>query len=432
MESYHSPTLSCPTRRSLGSRFAHQSKSPNKKMISSLKTSEIKKAHRLGQYFTKNDLLKKKLCEMIQNEPELILEPSVGRGDLVVYCKEKKPNVSFDMYEIDPSIDFLVPKEKIIFGDFLEKKIEKKYMTIIANPPFVRTKNGNLYIDFIEKCFHLLEIHGEMIFIIPSDFFHLTSASKLLIRMTSEGSFTNIFHPNIENLFDDASIDVLIFRYQKTNQQQISKIIYNDNESLIHHYNGLITFSDYDNSISSEHISLINPKRRIKDVFDIFVGLVSGKDEVFKCDLGNIEVLIDENITKKFIYLDKFPSENEVINTYLLDNKDILLSRKIKKFNDKNWYQWGAPRNIKTMKSFYGEECIYIHNLTRKNKVAFIDKVQYFGGNLLMLKPKQKMTKEELDQTILFFNGKDFLKNFTYSGRFKIGHKQISDSLFYN
>jgi hypothetical protein len=35
--------------------------------------------HSFGQYFTTNLELKKKLVEMIKNEPDVILEPSIGR-----------------------------------------------------------------------------------------------------------------------------------------------------------------------------------------------------------------------------------------------------------------------------------------------------------------------------------------------------------------
>ena len=55
--------------------------------------------HSLGQYFTTNLELKKKLVEMIKNEPDVILEPSIGRGDLIISVKEKFPQSSIDMYE---------------------------------------------------------------------------------------------------------------------------------------------------------------------------------------------------------------------------------------------------------------------------------------------------------------------------------------------
>jgi len=68
---------------------------------------------------------------------------------------------------------------------------------------------------------------------------------------------------------------------------------------------------------------------------------------------------------------------------------------------------------------------LYIHNLTRKEEVAFIDKVNYFGGGLIMLKPKKQCN---LNDIVHYLNSNKFKKNFIYSGRFKIGHRQISNS----
>ena len=63
--------------------------------------------------------------------------------------------------------------------------------------------------------------------------------------------------------------------------------------------------------------------------------------------------------------------------------------------------------------------------MTRSQEVAFIDKVQNFGGSLLCLIPKEPMTEQELKKIILFLNSKDLQKDYLYSGRFKIGHKQV-------
>ena len=170
-----------------------------------------------GQYFTTNILLQQKIFEFILNKPTTILEPSVGRGDLIKFVLNKTPDVKFDMYEIDENIIPLdnIQKDKIVYADFIKQEINEKYKTIIGNPPYVRTKKGNLYIDFIDKCVKLLEEDGELIFIVPSDFFKLTSASKLLNEMLQNGVFTHIYHPHNEKMFENASIDVLIFRYYK-------------------------------------------------------------------------------------------------------------------------------------------------------------------------------------------------------------------------
>ena len=371
--------------------------------------------HKLGQYFTESILLKNKVKDFILNNPKTILEPSVGQGDLVSYIKNT--NINFDMFEIDKTIKPLdgIDKNKIIYKDFIKENIEKSYTTIIGNPPFIRTKKGNLYIDFVHKCFNLLKENGELIFIIPSDFFKLTSSSKLLILMLKSGTFTHIFHPNDEKLFKDASIDVIVFRYCK-NQSLPKKVLYNDNELHIINSNGLITF----NTQNTDNFVLF------KDYFHIYVGLVSGKEGVYKNnELGNFQVLNGKEKIDNYIFIKEFPSGINEIDNYLKEHKEKLINRKIKKFNEKNWFEWGAPRNIKNIENNINKKCIYISNLTRKTNVSFIDKVQYFGGGLICLIPKYELNLEKICK---YINSIKFRQNFIFSGRFKIGHRQISNS----
>lgn len=374
-------------------------------------------ARKLGQYFTKDDGLKSKVLEFIMNEPDVILEPSVGQGDLIQIVYDNNDKIRVDMYEIDDKIKMLdnIPKN-VIYEDFIEAVIEHKYMTIIGNPPFVRTTTGNLYIDFINKCYNLLDDNGELIFIVPSDFFKLTCASKLLNNMISNGTFTHIYHPHNEKLFENASIDVLIFRYCK-NKQLVKHVLYNDEQLHIINNKGLITFNKKSNM----------NKTSFEDIFDVYVGLVNGKESVYKSEEhGNIELLNGENKLDKYIFIEKFPSDNKTLDDYLLSHKDELISRKIKKFNENNWFEWGAPRNIKTIKENIGKECIYINNLTRSKIVAFKGNVQYFGGSLIILIPKKKIN---LHKVVTYLNSDDFKTNFMCSGRFKIGHRQISNSI---
>lgn len=377
--------------------------------------------HKLGQYFTTNNELKRKLFEFILNKPTHILEPSIGRGDLIMYIRERIQHIIFDMYEIDNGIELLggIKKENVIYGDFIKQSIKKKYTTIIGNPPYIRTKNGNLYIDFIDKCYNLLDDNGELIFIVPSDFFKLTSSSKLLNIMITNGTFTHIFHPNNENMFENASIDVIIFRYCR-NSKLDKKVLYNDKILYIINTNGLITFED----------KIDKNKSLVSHYFDIYVGLVSGKEEIYKNkNLGNIEIINGENKIDKYIYIENYPSGNDRIDNYLLQYKSELINRKIKKFNENNWFLWGAPRNINTIRTNLGKDCIYIYNLTRRTNIAFLGKVNYFGGGLIMLKPKKECN---LGKIISYFNSDKFRNNFMFSGRFKIGHRQIVNSYIPN
>lgn len=373
--------------------------------------------HKLGQYFTTNVGLKERVYQFILNRPSNILEPSIGQGDLVSYVSSKIPDVVFDMYEIDKDIKLLneISNEDVIYGDFMKQTITKQYKTIVGNPPYVRTKTGNLYIDFIEKCYHLLEDDGELIFIVPSDFLKLTSSVAILNMMMNNGTFTHIYHPNNEKLFDNASIDVIVFRYHKNDSIE-KKVLYNDNLLYVINNNGLITFEETNNK----------DKAMIQDYFDVYVGLVTGKESVYKNEeLGNISVLNAEDMVNKYIYIKEYPSKNKKIDKYLLDHKDELMERKIRKFNEKNWFEWGAPRNIKTIEENLDKDCIYIYNLTRRKNIAFTGKVMYFGGGLIMLKPKKECN---LDTVVSYLNSDSFKRNFTFSNRFKIGHRQLCNS----
>lgn len=370
---------------------------------------------KLGQYFTTNRVLKEKVCEFIQNDADCILEPSCGRGDLVVEVLKKRPHQHFDLYEIDPKITLLAPldREMVNWGDFLEMEKTRRYTTIIGNPPYVsRPRKCNLYIEFIKVCFELLEKDGEMIMIVPSEVFQLTSSAKLMNEMISKGSFTHIYHPHDERLFEGASVDVLIFRYQKSNEIE-KKVMYNDEIKIIENQKGMITF-----------VSEKMEKRMIGDDFDVYVGIVSGKEEVYKnAELGNIEVINGEGVIDRYIFLESFPTGQKDIDNYMLSYKDALIDRRIRNFTEKNWWEWGALRNTKVMRDQEGADCIYVMTLTRKSRVAFRGKIGYFGGGLLMMRPKREDI--DLDEMVDIINGEEFRSHHLFSGRFKISHRQL-------
>jgi len=278
----------------------------------------------------------------------------------------------------------------------------------------------------VEKCFRLLDDGGELIFIVPSDFLKLTSSAKLLDEMMAAGTFTHIYHPHNENLFQNASIDVIVFRYCR-NAELSKTVLHNDQEMEVVNSNGLITFREIAQN------RFIQPPL-FQDHFDIYVGMVSGREEIYKHPtLGNIDVLNGENQVDRYIYLTQFPSGNAAIDSHLLAHKENLIGRKIRKFSETNWFEWGAARNIAAIRRNLGEDCIYVNTLTRSSRVAFRGKVQYFGGGLLMMVPKKKngVAHEEafnIDKIIDYLNSDVFRSNFTFSGRFKIGQRQLCQS----
>lgn len=376
----------------------------------------------LGQYFTISEDLQKFVFDKVKHRSKCLLEPSFGAGHLLKKFKEYDNNYPMICYELDVNIKPIInfnEYQTVIYGDFTKQTVDTKFKTIIGNPPYVKQKSGNLYLKFIELCYDYLDDDGELIFIVPSDFIKLTSASSVIEKMTRNGSFTHFLFPQNERLFDGASIDVLVFRYEKSGETKSPiKTIVNDRDVFCNVNKGIITFSDKEISGSF-----------IDTYFNVYVGLVSGRDEIYRVPFGNIDILNDKDKVDKYIFAETFPTTDNQINQHLQLYKAELLDRKIKKFSEKNWFEWGAPRNISNIKNNWGRSCIYVRNMTRNKEIAFIGKVQYFGGSLLCLIPKNHMNEIDIQKIIQHINSPEFKKDYMYSGRFKIGHKQISTAI---
>lgn len=385
-------------------------------------SDDLKHKKSMGQYFTISDDLQKFVFDKVKHKGSRLLEPSFGAGHLLKKFKELDPNYPMTCYELDSKIKPTVSfneNQNAIYGDFTKQLISQRFKTIIGNPPYVKQSTGNLYIKFIELCYGLLDTNGELIFIVPSDFIKLTSASSLIDIMTKNGAFTDFLFPHDEKLFDGASIDVVVFRYEKGSTTKRSVV--NGKEMFCNVNSGIITFSE------SEVVGA-----PLSELFNVYVGLVSGRDEIYRVPIGNIEVLNDKGRADKYIFAETFPTSNSAINSHLLTHKSELLERRIKKFSEENWFEWGAPRNIKSIQANTGKQCIYVRNMTRSKEVAFIDTVQYFGGGLLCLIPTASMTEAKMKSIVALLNSDDFQKDYLYAGRFKIGHKQVSNVIVPN
>jgi hypothetical protein len=101
-----------------------------------------------------------------------------------------------------------------------------------------------------------------------------------------------------------ATFSNLAFRYCK-NINLPKKVLFNDKEMNLVNSNGLITFEETQLELS----------KKMKDYFNIYVGLVSGKEEVYKNEeLGNIDVLNGEDKIDRYIFIKEFPTDNDELN----------------------------------------------------------------------------------------------------------------------
>ena len=366
----------------------------------------------LGQYFTTNKMLQDFVYSSAKNRG-LLLEPSFGAGHLLVPFLEQNPDYNMVCCEIDTTIVPVVNfnfNQTVMLGDFLKVPFgEQRFDTIVGNPPYVKGVR-NLYLGFIEKCFNLLAPNGEMIFIVPSDLFKVTSAMKLIKEMWNTGTFTDILFPHDEKLFSNASVDVVVFRFVRGGVRE-SVCNLNGRDATIAFDGSYIHFGD----VSGQPIH---------DIFSVHVGLVTGNEAVFKQPFGNVKVLNTHGGTHDYILVDTYPCGNPVIDAHLVAHKDELLTRKIRKFSEKNWFEWGALRNVEIMMSG-GKECVFVKTLTRDKVVAFKSGLQLFGAGLLCMHPL--VDGLDLDKVVAHLNGEAFRKEFVFAGRFKIGQKQLQN-----
>ena len=352
----------------------------------------------LGQYFTPDHIVKKMVGLMENNGS--ILEPSCGDGAFL----SQLPCGTIGL-EIDPS----VAPEGAVICDFFD--YSDTMDTIIGNPPYVRYKdiyeetkkklpNGynmrtNLYVFFIDRSIDLLKPNGELIFIVPRDFIKTSSAARLNERLYNEGGFTYWEEFGDAKIFADASPNVVIFRWVK-GASHVLPVSYRD---------GYLFFSEEKEN-----------KVYLEELFTIMVGGASGANKIFINDEeGNIDLVVSDTkksgSTKKAIYLDA-PSE------YLKQHKEELISRKIKKFNENNWWEWGRK-----IRHIDGEK-IYVNNKTRDMKPFFTNTSGWFDGSILALVPKDNTY--DIDFLIDLLNENNWEEQgFLVGGRLVFGQRSL-------
>lgn len=336
------------------------------------------KVKNLGQVYTPENIVE--LMFKLSKKNGNILEPSAGEGAFTTWVKNNS-NRNITSIEIDPDnkrFDFIIM-------DFFDYDENNKFPTILGNPPYVSFKNisedtinkiqskiylnsydnrTNLYIHFIRKCVEHLDEDGEMILITPREFIKATSSIKLNKFLYENGTITDWYEYGDEVVFKGYSPTVVIWRYEKNNFSRITKT--NDGIKDFKINDGQISFSNSENMI------------KFSDLFFVKVGAVSGMDEVFTSENGNQQFVCSyTNKTgnlKKMFY--------NIKHDDLLEFKEKLINRKIKNFNESNWWQWGRGLYESNL------DRIYVNCKTRDSKPFFTNDCKYYDGSVLAIFPK--------------------------------------------
>ena len=403
-----------------------------------------------GQFFTTNHKVLDVLISLIYNDGD-IFEPSAGSGHIIKSIEDKNNKIVYGC-EIDcDKVTEKVCKSEIDVENFFNYiKKDKRYSTVIGNPPFVKLKNvekdttdilpekingnGNLYYFFIKYSVEVLEDNGELIFIVPKEWLYNTSSQFLRDYLKLKGSFTHFIDCGEEKLFDDADVPALcVFRFQKnyygTTKYFESINDYQKNQSTDKKtiFDKTVKFTNDDDLVG-----------KISDFFDIKVGLVTGKEEIFKINENHNfegECVIHMTTTSKsyeqYLFLEDYCNiDNMPQNTknYILENKEVLISRKIKKFNETNFWKYGAIRNIDLMRS--DRPRIYGLLKTRDENPFWVgDSNSYFSGGVFALFLKDEINLN-IDEVVHYLNSDRFKKIMKESNMYSNNKVSITPTAF--
>ena len=333
-----------------------------------MKTTAYNVAH-LGQVFTPSKIVSQMLS--LRKNRGCVLEPSAGDGAFLKRLEKEAVGI-----EYDKKISAISGAVNI---DFFAYKTAQKFDTIIGNPPYVTykaiekstqkilpmerfDKRSNLYLFFIDRCIDFLNDKGEIIFITPRDFLKATSSKKLNERLYNEGAFTHYYELGDTSIFKGYTPNCAIWRWEKGRSD---KRLQTGGTFMC--VNGQICFT-------AEKTQQI-----LGDFFDVKVGAVSGADTIFTSPKGDTEFVCSttrkDRSLRKMIY-NRFDES-------LLPHKQMLINRRIKKFDEHNWWQWG--------RKYYETEGerIYVNCKTRHTKPFFKSEVQAYDGAMLALIPRE-------------------------------------------
>jgi adenine-specific DNA-methyltransferase len=363
----------------------------------------------LGQVFTEKNIVKKML--LLRKNIGLSLEPSCGDGAFF-NAIENCVGIEFDK--------FVCPLNAINM-DFFDYNISNKFKTIIGNPPYVKyqkinlqtkeklninflDERANLYLFFIDKCLDHLEDGGELIFITPRDFIKASSAINLNKKIYKLGTITDWIDLGDEIVFPGFAPNCAIFRFVKGDFTRIT----NNNLSFVESAGQLFFTKD-------------KYTKKFSDYFFVKVGAVSGADKLFENKNGNVEFVnsktIDTNKAKKMYF--------NVNNDELLIHKNILLKRKIKKFNENNWYEWG--------RGYFKSDLprVYVNAKTRRTKPFFLHDENAYDGSILAIFPKFNISsKEELKKICEYLNKINWDDlGFVCGGRYLFNQKSLENTI---
>ena len=345
----------------------------------------------LGQVFTPPAIVDC-MRRLVRNHGR-VLEPACGDGAFLSHFPGAT-GIEIDERHAPPAA---------LVMDFFEFPDNEQFATIIGNPPYIRYQDispatrqltrgsvldgrSNLYLFFVEKCLRHLEPGGELIFITPRDFLKATSAVPLNRLLYAAGTITDFIDLGDLHLFDDATPNCAIWRFELNNHQRITRysaLGYGQDGAFLEQLcweerrfvesNGHLMFTRHDYPM------------HLADIAFVKVGAVSGADDLYVSHAhGNRDFVCSSTATRgttrRMIWCEPGDRPPET----LLPHKERLMARRIRPFDEFNWWQWG--------RGYYQSEQprVYVNTKTRRKHPFFVHECPHYDGSVMAIFPRHR------------------------------------------
>ncbi len=386
----------------------------------------LKDVSRLGQVFTPPAVVEAMLA--LRRNAGRVLEPSAGDG---AFSRRIPGCVAI---EADPR--HAPPGARVM--DFFAYPESERFATIIGNPPYVRYQDiapdtlalldsplfdgrSNLYLFFIEKAIRHLDPGGELIFITPRDFLKTTSSVKLNRWLARLGSITDAIELGDAQVFEDAVPNCLIWRFEKgcvSRETRYAEIGYSSDLTAALQ---VPAWEKRHFIEASGHLMFAHAAYdlHVRDLFSVRVGGVSGADDLYASLPGNRDFVCSQTVatgqTRRMLWQAPGSLDPDPV---LLPHKARLIARRVRPFDDSNWWTWGrgypetdAPR-------------IYVNGRTRRPQPFFLHPCPHFDGAVLALFPHDR--KADLQEMTAALNAVDWAElGFVCDGRFLFTQRSL-------
>lgn len=417
---------------------------------------EPSKKVRLGQFYTSESVTEFMVTLSSKSRDARVLEAGYGEGAFL----ESLLNAGYrDLvgYDIDPVNQRAVQAK---YGATVDARLqnyllsprEEHYDLIIGNPPYVQWNNidqetrsllqeqpfwkqysngeWDLLYAFIIWSVEKLAADGELVFIVPYNWFNATYAASLRRYLAERGHFEALLHFSEYKLFADCAPNAIIFKYRKGDQPRFPYIKVAEfagrrgatpdliasaraglaelpGDEPAERQEGDWSFFTNQHLPADDVWYLATPSQEqqvreleaatrgkvLSEFLDVAVGVVSGYDQAFALteaqaqDLPAGERSLVERLVKargcarygtadseSFLFTESVHDEDELRTRYpavyahLMRYRESLEARYQQK---REWWQWATIRNIVLFRQQASQPKIFVPGIDRSRVARF-------------------------------------------------------------